>query len=89
MPVQRDPVVGRILGCAISVHRSLGPGLFESVYQDCLAQELLEDNRRVMREVLLPVTYKGFQSQRGFRVDLLLINFNVKRLKDGVKSFLN
>ena len=125
MAVQFDPVVDVILRNAISVHRALGPGLFESIYQDCLAQDLVREKRLVMREVVLPVTYKGVKSQRGFRVDLvidnhvvlevksvatllplhdaqiltymklsglprgLLINFNVKLLKDGIRSFVN
>jgi GxxExxY protein len=125
MAVQRDPVVGSILRAAIEVHRSLGPGLFESVYRDCLVRELEQADLRVAQEVVLPVFYRGASIDRGFRLDLvvedhvvveiksvksllpvhsaqiltylklsglkrgLLLNFNVVRLKYGVKSFLN
>lgn len=114
----------RIIGCAIEVHRVLGPGLLESTYEQCLAHELHLSGIQFLLQHPLPVDYKGIRLDCGYRVDLLvenevllelksveqvlgiheaqlitymkltgvgrglLINFNVKRLKDGLKSFV-
>lgn len=114
----------RVIGCAIEVHRALGPGLLESTYEQCLAHELNLSGIRFVLQHPLPVDYKGIRLDCGYRVDLLveseiivelksveqllgiheaqlltymklagirqgfLINFNVKRLKDGLKSFV-
>jgi hypothetical protein len=51
--LQRDPLVHLILGAAISVHRALGPGLFESIYRDCLSQELQDERLPIDRELIL------------------------------------
>jgi len=73
MTVQRDPLVHVVLGRAINVHRTLGPGLFESVYRDCLAFELADiSTTRVLREVPLPVIYRGTRIERGFRLDFVI-----------------
>jgi len=52
----------QILGCAIEVHRHLGPGLLESVYQKCFVKELSIQNLSYCSQFLVPVQYKGFQS---------------------------
>lgn len=62
----------RIIAAAIEVHRHLGPGLLESVYEVCLAQELTLRGHSVLRQKPLPVCYKGVQVDVGFRTDLLV-----------------
>jgi GxxExxY protein len=114
----------KIIGCAIEVHRHLGPGLLESTYQQCLAHELRINGIELEIEHPLPVVYKDIRLDCGYRIDLLveneiilelksvekiapiheaqlltylklakvkqgfLINFNVRRLKDGLKSYI-
>jgi len=114
-----------IIGAAIEVHRVLGPGLLESVYEACLVYELEERGLKVERQRVQPVIYKGMRFDCGYRIDLLvedqvivelkavehvnpiheaqllsylklsgravglLINFNVKLLKDGLRRFVN
>ncbi len=110
----------QIIGAAIEVHRHLGPGLLESVYEACLVHELAERGLVVDRQVELPVRYKNASIDCDYRVDLiindqvvvelkavetvhpiheaqlmtylrlsgkkvgLLINFNVRLLRDGI-----
>ncbi len=109
-----------VIGCAIEVHRALGPGLLESIYEICFCHEL---NLRVIpfeRQKPIPVAYKGVKLDCGYRADVivdrrllveikaidqtsaihdaqllsylklsgvsgLLINFNVRMLKEGVR----
>ncbi len=113
-----------VIGCAIEVHRILGPGLLESTYEQCLAHELKQANIPFKVQHPLPVEYKGIKLDCGYRVDMivddelilelksvegvkgiyeaqlltymklagvkqgLLINFNVKVLKEGLKRFV-
>lgn len=119
-----NEVTAKIIGAAIRVHRSLGPGLLESAYETCLARELDRQGLRVETQKLLPCSYQGILIERGYRLDLLvegtvvvelkavdrllpvheaqilsylklsglriglLINFNVKLLKHGVRRFV-
>ncbi len=121
--MEQDPLTGRVIGCAIEVHRVLGPGLLESTYQQCLARELAINGVQFKLAHPLPVTYKGIHLDCGYRLDILvedqlivelkaveeiqnihhaqlltymrlagirtglLINFNSKVLKDGIKRF--
>ncbi len=59
-------ITSRIIGCAIEVHKTLGPGLLESVYESCLAFELTKSGLRVERQKPLPVRYKGLLFDKGF-----------------------
>jgi len=68
----RDPLTHRVIGCAIDVHRRLGPGLLESVYEGCVADELTRRNIPFRRQVALPVTYRDKHIDFGYRVDLLI-----------------
>ncbi|MBN2802293.1 MAG: GxxExxY protein [Deltaproteobacteria bacterium] len=62
-----------IIGCAIEVHKTLGgPGLLESVYEECLAWELSAKKIAVKRQVLLPITYKNVKLGNPYRVDLII-----------------
>ena len=114
----------RVIGCAIEVHRALGPGLLEATYEQCLAQELKLNDIQFQLQYPLPVEYKGIRLDCGYRIDVFveneiilelksveelkgiheaqlltymklagitqgfLINFNVKLLKEGLKSFV-
>ncbi len=62
----------RIIGSAIEVHRTLGPGLLESAYEDCLCRELSLRGIRFERQLQLPIVYKGVKVGDAFRVDLLV-----------------
>jgi GxxExxY protein len=122
--LQRNPVVQSAIGGAIEVHRTLGPGLLETVYRRSLEREFQLRGLSCQLEVPLPVAYKGVDVNCGYRLDFLvgkqlvievksverllpiheaqvitclrlsgarqalLINFNVPRLVDGLKSFL-
>jgi GxxExxY protein len=62
----------RIVGCAIEVHRELGPGLLESSYEMALARELELAGIRCAQQVALPLLYKAVQLDCGYRIDLLV-----------------
>lgn len=117
-------ISGKVLNCAIEVHRELGPGLMESVYEACLYKELLNNGLSVLKQLKVPVVYKGNEIDLDYRIDLLvenevivelkvveallpvhkaqlmtymklankklglLINFNVRLLKDGFKRVI-
>lgn len=119
-----DELSNKVIGRAIEVHKILGPGLLESVYERCLSFELLAANIRHETQKEITVNYKGARLDCGFRADLviedellvelksidkiskvheaqlltymklaeikkgLLINFNVKLLKDGIRRFV-
>ena len=70
-----------VIGCAIEVHRTLGPGLLESAYQQCLFYELKTHNLYVEREIKLPIIYKDMRIDHGYRIDLLIENKLVIELK--------
>jgi len=74
-------LTGRIIGAAIEVHRALGPGLLESAYQVCLAQELSLQGLIFEREKPLPVEYKGLQLDCGYRLDFIVDGKVVVELK--------
>lgn len=69
---ERDPLTESIIGAAIEVHRNLGPGLLESIYETCLALELRGCGARFQRQVAIPVVYKGQATALTFRVDLIV-----------------
>jgi GxxExxY protein len=122
---QINQVTEKIIGAAINVHRTLGPGLLESAYEACLAFELVEAGFKVEQQKPIPVIYKAVKLDCGYRLDLLvndivivevksvdqlmpiheaqllsylklsgckiglLINFNVKMLKEGIRRLAN
>jgi GxxExxY protein len=61
-----------VVGAAIAVHRELGPGLLETVYEATLAHELEERGLEVDRQVPVAITYKGIRFVEGFRADLIV-----------------
>lgn len=123
--LHETPTARTVIGLAIEVHRTLGPGLLESVYRECLALELVGANVPFEQERPIDIDYKQTRIRNRLRLDfvidqqliveiksvdqllpihksqvltylrltglpqVLLINFNVPRLADGVKSYLN
>jgi len=71
----------KVIGCAIEVHRTLGPGLLESTYQQCLAHELGVQEIPFASEVDLPIDYKGIKLNCGYRLDLLVDERLIVELK--------
>ena len=120
-----NPFSSIILDSCITVHKAMGPGLLESVYQHCLSKELRLRNLKVESMVPVPLIYRGEELNKTYVIDLLiegeiileiksmdgilpiheaqilsylklaikrlglLINFNVKLLKEGVRRFVN
>ncbi|MBM4177076.1 MAG: GxxExxY protein [Ignavibacteria bacterium] len=114
----------KIIGCAIEVHKHLGPGLLESAYEECLCFELHQEGLKFERQKAVPIIYKEIKLECGYRLDILveneivieiksvdaispihqaqvltylrfankklglLLNFNVRILKDGIKRFI-
>lgn len=114
-----------VFECALKVHKTLGPGLLESAYEECMFYELKKSNLRVEKQKALPLVYEEVNLDVGYRIDIivedkfiveiksvealndvhlaqlltylrlsdcklgLLINFNVKLLKDGVRRVVN
>ena len=74
-------LVSRVIGAAIEVHKTLGPGLLESTYQQCLAHELSLSGIRFQMEHPLPVEYKGVYLDCGYRLDLLVEERLILELK--------
>ena len=79
--MDRDPLTERIIGCAIEVHRALGPGLLESAYERCLAYELGQHGVQFRQQVTVPVDYKGIRIECGYRIDLLVDDAVILELK--------
>ena len=77
----RYDLSGRVIGCAIEVHRELGPGLPEVIYQHCLGRELERHGIQYRREVSMPLHYKGVLLPWRFRLDLLVREELVVELK--------
>jgi len=77
----QDSLTEKIIGCSIEVHRALGPGLLESAYQRCLAQEMTVQGLIYEAEKSIPVVYKGLQLDCGYRLDFLVEKEVVVELK--------
>ena len=71
----------QVIGAALEVHRELGAGLLESVYEQCLAQELTALGILFARQVELPVSYNGIEICVAYRVDLLIAKELVVEVK--------
>jgi GxxExxY protein len=69
------------LGCALNVHRALGPGLLENAYEACLAHELTKHGLAFKRQLGLPVLYDGVRVELGYRLDLLIEELVVVEIK--------
>jgi GxxExxY protein len=78
---ENNSLTDAIIGAAITVHRELGPGLLESVYEKCLALELTKSGFQVCSQKEIPLTYKGLALESGFRADLIVENKVLVELK--------
>jgi GxxExxY protein len=78
---EQDPVTGAVIGAAIEVHRVLGPGLLETVYERCLCRELALRGIPRERQVPLPVVYKGEALGTEFFMDILVDGRLIVELK--------
>src|SRR5437879_5705601 len=67
-----NQITEKIIGCAIEVHKGLGPGLLESAYEECAWYELSQDGFSFRRQVPLPIVYKGVKLDCGYRMDLVV-----------------
>lgn len=61
-----------IIGCAIDVHKELGPGLLESAYEECLYYELIKSGLNIERQKAIPIIYKDIKLDCGYRADLIV-----------------
>lgn len=76
-----NEITGKVIGCAIEVHKALGPGLLESAYEQCLTHELQLAGLSFQRQKPLPVKYKEVVLDCGYRLDLVVENKLVVELK--------
>ncbi len=76
-----DKLSHTVIGCAIEVHKHLGPGLLESTYEQCLAHELQSKNIDFKLQPPLAVKYKSIKLDCGYRIDLLVENKLIVELK--------
>ncbi len=76
-----EPLTNKIIACAIEVHKTLGPGLLESVYQECMVVELQSANLDVESDWRVPIEYKGRRIRSKLRIDLLVGGCIVVELK--------
>lgn len=84
--VKENEITQKIIGAAIEVHKSIGPGLLESAYEACLAREMSLRDIPFERQKPLPLTYKGAKLDVGYRLDFLVAELVVVELK-AVKAF--
>jgi GxxExxY protein len=76
-----EHVTEKIIGCAIEVHRTLGAGLLESVYRECMNLEMMSAQLRVENERQIKLLYKGVSLNGRLRIDLLVEGMVVVELK--------
>ncbi len=79
--MELEGITSEIIGAAIEVHGALGPGLLESVYEECLVYELESRRMACRRQVRVPVEYRGRKLQTGLVMDLLVEDAVVVELK--------
>ena len=76
-----EELTEKVIGAAIEVHRTLGPGLLESAYEECLCREFSLRGLAFQRQVPLPVEYKGVELDCGYRLDLIVQDALVLEVK--------
>jgi GxxExxY protein len=79
--VEFDDLSHRVIGCAIEVHRTLGPGLLESTYEQCLAHELTRNGIAFRLQHPQPVRYKDIRLDCGYRIDVFVENKLIIEIK--------
>jgi len=79
---ENEEQIGKaVVNAAFKVHKELGPGLLEKVYEVCLAHELKKENLIVRRQVDIPITYDGIVFDEGLRLDILVENLVICEIK--------
>ncbi len=76
-----EGLTGAVIGAAVEVHKTLGPGLLENAYEECLCHELHLRDIPFKRQIAVPVSYKGIKVDCGYRLDLLVDDKVVVELK--------
>lgn len=76
-----NEIANKIIGCAIEVHKVLGPGLLESAYQECLYYKITREGLWVEKEKKMPLVFEEVQLECGYRIDILVENKVVIELK--------
>lgn len=76
-----DDLSNKVIGCALNVHRELGPGLLESTYEQCLCYEISKAGIQFERQKELPVRYQDVDIDCGYRIDLLIEGALIIELK--------
>jgi GxxExxY protein len=79
--MELNEISGTVIGCAIKVHRALGPGLLESAYEGCLVYELSKKGLSCQTQLKLPVIYDGVKIDTGYRVDVIVANSVILEIK--------
>lgn len=70
--METNYITGQIVDSCFRIHKELGPGLFESVYEEILAHELISKGFYIERQLGLPVVWKNLKMEQGFRIDILV-----------------
>ena len=81
MNKSENEIANQIIGCAIEVHKSLGPGLLESAYKECLFYKLRQEGLLVEKEKPMPLVFEEVKLECGYRIDLLVERKVVIELK--------
>jgi len=76
-----NELTGSVIGAAIEVHKALGPGLLESVYEECLCHELNLRGIPYQRQKEIPIEYKGSKIDCGYRIDILVAETLILEIK--------
>jgi GxxExxY protein len=79
--VRINSITEKVIGCAIEVHRSIGPGLLESAYEECLCYELSQHGLSFERQVPLPVIYKAVKLDCGYILDIIVEDLVILEIK--------
>ena len=88
IPAEVEAIVSTIVDSAVRVHKALGPGLLEAVYEACLCHELSGRGVKFQRQISVPVVYEGLRLDAGLRIDLLVEDSVVVELKAVQASIL-
>jgi GxxExxY protein len=83
--IHENEISEKIIGCAIEVHRNLGPGLLEAVYEEALRYELKKQKLKFIRQKRVPIPYKDLKLGTGLRLDLLVEDSVIVDLKAKAK----
>lgn len=76
-----NKITETIIGVAINIHRSLGPGLLESAYEACMVYDLTQTGLKVEQQKPLPIVYRGVKLECGYRLDLMIENKVIVEIK--------